>query len=100
MASARRLPSPAPRAALRCEASMAPGVIASRLSPLAKSDVSGGAGARDVFHALVSQRTHVDSAQQVLAGTQQDGRDGEMQFVDELLAQVLADRGHAASQPD
>ena len=53
-----------------------------------------------VLYALVAQRTDIDTAQQMLAGTEQDGRDGQVQFVNEGSAQILPNCGNAATQPD
>jgi hypothetical protein len=59
-----------------------------------------GAGACHMLHALIAQRTNIDTVQQMLAGTKQDGRDGQVQLVDEGSAKILPDRGNAATQPD
>src|SRR6266850_6969795 len=56
--------------------------------------------ARYGFPALVAQGARVDVVQEVLAGSQQDWPDREMQLVDQPGAQELADRGHAAAEPD
>src|SRR5690349_15982085 len=56
--------------------------------------------ARDVLRAFVAQRAGVDAGQQVLARAQQHGSHGEVQLVDEALAQVLADGRDAAPDPD
>ena len=53
-----------------------------------------------VLDALVAQRAHVDAVQEMLAGAEQDGRDRQVQLVDETGAQILPDRGYASAQPD
>ena len=60
----------------------------------------GRATACDVVDALVAQRTEIDPAQKMLPGPEQDGRDGQVQLVNEAGAEVLPDRGHAATQSD
>jgi hypothetical protein len=39
--------------------------------------------ARDVPHTLVAQRPQIDTTQQMLTGTEQDGRDDPVQLIDE-----------------
>src|SRR6185312_3692011 len=51
-----------------------------------------------VPRALISQRTHVDIAQQVLASPEQHRRNDEVQLVDQPRLQILADRGDAAPE--
>ena len=59
-----------------------------------------GTSACHVLYALIAQRTNIDTVQQMLAGTKQDGRDGQVQLVDKSSAKILPDRGNAATQPD
>ena len=59
-----------------------------------------GTSACHVLYALIAQRTDIDTVQQMLAGTKQDGRDGQVQLVDEGSAKILPDRGNTATQPD
>src|SRR5947207_4880935 len=56
--------------------------------------------ARNGLPALVAEGSRVDVVQEVLAGAEQDGPDREMQLVDQPGAKELADRGHAAAEPD
>src|SRR5512141_1316532 len=56
--------------------------------------------ARDVLFAFVAQGRHIDAAQEMLTGTEQDRSDGKMQFVDQGGAQILPDRGYAAAETD
>ena len=60
----------------------------------------GGTSARDVLYALVAQRTGIDTVEQMFARTEQDGRDGQVQLVDEGSAQILPNCGYASTQPD
>lgn len=48
------------------------------LAPHAQNDMGGSASTCDVFHTRVAQSAQIDSAQQMLAGTEQDGRDGQV----------------------
>src|SRR5260221_6864047 len=56
--------------------------------------------ARYVFRAYVAQSTHVEVVQEMLAGTEQDRPDGKMQLVYQAGAQILPDRGDAATEAD
>jgi len=67
-------------------------------STLAQHDVRNGTRAWDVFEILVAERAYVDPVQQMLSGAEQDGRDGELHLVDQAGAQVLSNRGNAATQ--
>src|SRR2546430_3466048 len=87
-----------PAAAVR-PGSAAPARVDCGSGPLAQEDV-GRAFARDVFRAFIAQGAHVDVVQEMLAGTEQDGPDGEMQLVDQGGAQILADNGDAAAEAD
>ena len=53
----------------------------------------GGTSARDVLYALISQRTDIDTVQEMFPSTEQDGRDGQVQLVNEGSAQILPNRG-------
>lgn len=59
--------------------------------------MGGGASARDVADALVAERAQVEAAQQMLPAPEQDGRNDQVQFVDETCRQVLPDRRDAAA---
>src|SRR5213082_2002469 len=87
-----------PAAAVR-PGSAAPARVDCGSGPLAQEDV-GRAFARDVFRAFIAQGAHVDVVQEMLAGTEQDGPDGEMKLVDQGGAQILADSGDAAALID
>jgi hypothetical protein len=45
-----------------------------------KRDVGGRTSAAGVLDTLVAQRAQIDAAEQVLAGTEQHGRDGQVQL--------------------
>jgi hypothetical protein len=60
----------------------------------------GCTSACDVLYALVAQCTEIDTVQQMFASTEQDGRDGQVQFVNEGSAQILPNCGYAATHPD
>src|SRR5256714_10046625 len=87
-----------PAAAVR-PGSAAPARVDCGSGPLAQEDV-GRAVARDVLRAFIAQGAHVDVVQEMLAGTEQDGPDGEMQLVDQGGAEILADSGDAAAEAD
>src|SRR2546423_12216402 len=87
-----------PAAAVR-PGSAAPARVDCGSGPLAQEDV-GRAVARDVLRAFIAQGAHVDVVQEMLAETEQDGPDGEMQLVDQGGAEILADSGDAAAEAD
>ena len=60
----------------------------------------GGTSARDVLDAFIAQRAEIDTVQQMFPGPEQDGRDRQVQLVDQGGAQILPNGGHAAAQPD
>src|ERR1019366_2372881 len=74
-----------------------PRAVASCAFP--KHNVSG-AFAGHALHALVTQSAHVDSAENVLACSEQNGRHRQVEFVDEPGPEVLPDRGDAAANPN
>ena len=53
----------------------------------------------DVLGDAIAQPEQVDPGEQALAGSEQDGRDGEVHLVHEARLQVLPDRGDAAAEP-
>src|SRR5579875_2913070 len=61
-----------------------------------QDDVVGLFGCFDP-DALVPEAAHIDVLEQPLPATQQDGRDGDMQLVDETCAEILPDRVRAAA---
>jgi hypothetical protein len=62
--------------------------------------MSGGTPACHVLHTFVAQRTRIDSIQQMFPRTKQDGRDDQVQLIDECSLQILPDRGYATTQSD
>src|SRR5262245_64994999 len=66
---------------------------------LAQKDV-GRAFARDRFRAFVSQRAQIDAVQEMLSRSEQDRPHDQMQLVDQARAQVLPNRGYAATHAD
>jgi len=67
-------------------------------SMLAQHDVRNGTRAWDVFEILVAEASDIDPVQQMLSGAEQDRRDGQLHLVDQAGAQVLSNRGNAATQ--
>src|SRR2546427_7312027 len=57
-------------------------------------------GAGGVFHALVSERTHIETFQQVFAFAKQDGRQRQVQLVDQTGAEILPNSGDTAADAD
>jgi hypothetical protein len=53
----------------------------------------GRALASHIFRAFVAQSAHIDAIPQLLARTEQHWPDGEMQFVDQVGAQMLPNSG-------
>src|SRR5579859_1244773 len=53
----------------------------------------------NVFRACVAKRRQVDAGKQVLARTHQNRTKREMQFIDELRAEVLLNRRDSAADP-
>lgn len=76
--------------ALQCKA-------AQTLSSPALQDHVGGLLRRHRLHAFVAERACVYAFEESLAAAEQDGRDYEVQFVDQALAQVLLDGVRAAA---
>src|SRR5437879_448237 len=66
---------------------------------LPKNDVSHGALTGRVLDAFVAQRAHVEAFEQMFAFAKEDGREDEVQFVDESRADVLADDRDATAEP-
>ena len=60
----------------------------------------GGTSSCSVVRALITQGTDINAAEQVLACTEQDGRDGQVHLVDKGSPQILPDCGYAAAQSD
>jgi hypothetical protein len=60
-------------------------------APLALEDHMGGFLRRNELNAFVSQRAHVDPFEQPLARAQQDGRNGDVQLIDQAPAKILLD---------
>ncbi len=60
----------------------------------------GGSCACDMLYALIAQGTDIDTVQQMLARTEQDGRDGQVQLINKSCTQILPNCGNAATQPD
>ena len=50
--------------------------------------MGGSTSARDVLHTFVAQRLHIDTVQQMLPSTEQDGCDRQVKFVNECRAQT------------
>jgi hypothetical protein len=60
--------------------------------------VGGGTATSHVRLARVAKSPQVETSEQVLALAEHDGRNGEVELVDEAGAEILANRGHAAAQ--
>ena len=60
----------------------------------------GGVAARGVFGEAVAEFGKVEVGEEWLTGTEQAGRDGEMEIVNEAIAKELADRRDAAANTD
>ena len=50
--------------------------------------------------AAIAKFQRVDIVEQMFAGAHEDGRKGEMHFIDEPGVKILADGGHAAAEAD
>ncbi len=59
-----------------------------------------GTFARDVLDAFIAQSTHINVVQEMLCGTKQDRLDSEMQLVNQASAEILPNRGYAATHAD
>ena len=55
---------------------------------------------RDMLAHLVAERGHVETGEERLAATEEDGRDDEMHLVDEPGVQILPDSGCASAEAD
>ena len=62
--------------------------------------MSGGTRACHVLYTFITQRTRIDTIQQLFPGAKQDGRDDQVQLIDECSLQILPDRGYATTQSD
>src|SRR5271170_1675519 len=70
-----------------------------RLQPLAQDDVAGTLAGCEL-RAFVAQRMGIDAIPEMFAGSEQHRPDGQMQLVNQPSAQVLADGGYAAPEPN
>jgi hypothetical protein len=57
-------------------------------------------GRRHVFSAQVTQRRGVNVGEEMLAGTQEDRADGDVQLINEPRFEVLPDRRHSTAEPN
>src|SRR3954468_24091403 len=87
-----------PAAGYRAPARRETGNCPARL-PLRQHHMRGG-GRRHVLGTLVTKLGQVETPEQVLAGTEQHRRDGEVHLVDETGREILADGGDAAADAD
>lgn len=76
------------------------GCLAVDSRALAQKYMGSRASARDMLHTFIAQRTRIDVFQEMLTRTQQDGRDHEVQLVNESRPQILPNRRHAAAESD
>src|SRR3954447_20478968 len=74
--------------------------VATPSRPLAQDHVRGRAPAGGVLHALVAERSQVDAVEQLLAAAEEDGRDDEVQVVDQARLQELPDRRNTSAKAD
>ena len=65
-----------------------------------KEHVGNGIRALDMPLAVIAESVDIDAVQQVLAATEEDGRDGDVEVVDEAGLEILADCGCAAAEAD
>ena len=75
------------------------GASVRRFSGLSAQDQMRGGGGRDVFGTAITKPNNVQACEEMLAGAEQDRRDGQMQLVDQAGLQILSDRIDAAAQP-
>src|SRR5256885_2176134 len=54
----------------------------------------------NVLAALVTELCSVETAEKVLSGAEQDGRNRQVHLVDQSGAQILPDRSDPAAEPD
>src|SRR3954453_19101295 len=74
--------------------------LASPSRPLAQDHMRGRASAGGGLHALVAERAQVEAVEQLLAAAEEDGRDDEVQVVDQARLQELPDRRDASAKTD
>jgi len=60
----------------------------------------GGILRGDMLDTSIPERQHVNAIEKMLTRSEEDRRDGDVHLVDQPFAQVLPNRGYAASDPD